>query len=78
VGGLHCELARCAACPEDQHCLAGPEVAAVVERHPVGHPDHLESGGEAGPRPGWTGKAAASETGRRSASVPHGEGGPAR
>ena len=45
---MHRELARCAACPEDQHCLAGPEVAAVVGRHPAGHPGHPEGGGEAG------------------------------
>ena len=46
--GLHRELARRAAGPEDQHRLTGLEVSAVVERHPADDPGHPEGGGEAG------------------------------
>jgi hypothetical protein len=45
-GGLHRELARCAACPEDQHCLAGPEVAAVAR------PGWTKKAARPGPAPG--------------------------
>ncbi len=47
-GGLHRQLARRAACPEDQHRLTGLEVRAVVQRHPSDYPGHPEGGGEAG------------------------------
>ena len=57
-GGLHRQLARRAACPQDQDRLTGLEVTAVVQRHPSDHPGHPEGGGEAGSRPAGTGNPA--------------------
>ena len=45
--GLHGQLARRAAGPQDQHRLTRLQVSAVLQRHPADDPGHPQGGGQA-------------------------------